>query len=305
MTQLILNFPFNVLESIPAFSCVAADSAIIDGLCLASSTDTKKIAFGIVDSKYTTGINPIKIIYDGEVTNPGWNWDIKLGRTLYCGPNGELTQRFSGTNLVQTVAIILSYDTILVNFNSAIKSQGPQGPQGGQGPQGFPGPRGMPGGPTGPTGETGSIGIGLIGPMGDVGPTGPIGIGVKGPTGPIGPMGNRSYKENWYDTSVDTSSLTMIVYPKMDGAGIILNGPASDLSFQLNVDDANYGTIRDFLIRIHGNGIDDWSSKKLVLNNARVANGISLNLPNITQTLLCSGYVIFDAVYITQVSIFD
>ena len=308
MTQLTLVSPFNILESIPAFSCIAMDSATIDGLCLASSTDAKKISIGLVDNKYTTGVQTVTIIYDGEISSPSWNWNIALGRNLYCGPRGELIQSPLGSNVNQNVAVIISSNTILVNLNSVIKTKGPQGQPGGQGPQGFPGPRGMPGGPTGPTGSVGPIGLSIPGPQGSVGPTGPIGTGVKGsagPTGPVGPMGNRSYNENWYDTRSGTTDIKLVIYPQIDAVGVLLNGTPNDLSIKLDVDDANYGKIRDFLIRIHGNGVDDWSAGQLTLVNTRLSSEVSLKLPSKSQVLLCNGYVIFDTVYITQASLFD
>ena len=305
MTQLNLSRSFTILESIPAYSCVALDHTITDGLRLASSTDSQKPCFGIVNQSYTPGLHTTFVIFDGEVTNINWNWDISHGRELYCGPNGELTQSPLSNNTVQYVALIISPTTILMNLNSIVKSRGPTGPQGGQGPQGFPGSRGLPGGPTGPTGQTGPTGAALTGPTGSVGPTGPIGVGSRGPTGPVGPVGTRAYNENWYDTSVDTSSLQLIVYPDLDSVGVVLNGAPANLSIQLDVDEANYGRVRDFIIRLHGNGTDNWSSHSLSLVHVRLANGVSLSLPNSTQVVICTGYVIFDTVYITKISIFN
>jgi hypothetical protein len=306
MAQHVLVRKFNVLESIPAFSCVSVDSSSIDGLTLASSTDSKKMSFGVVDRSYVAGLRDVRVIYDGEITNPEWSWDITKGRELYCGPSGELTQSSIDNNVLQNVATIISSDTILVNVNAIIKARGPAGPAGKQGPQGFPGPRGLPGGPTGPAGEAGPTGPAVTGPAGPTGPVGSSVTGPAGPTGPVGPMGNRSYNENWYDTASDTAHLVVEIYPNIDGVGVLLNGEVpSDVTVDLNVDGGNYGKIRDFLLRIVGDGKTDWSQHQLLLPGTRVSTDVELKLPTQNQILLCDGYMVFDTIYITKASLFN
>lgn len=298
MTQLTLSQSFDVLESIPAFSCVTIDRSSMNGLCLASSTDIRKVSFGLVDRSYARGNQSVKIIYDGEITNPEWNWNINLGRELYCGPSGELIQSSSENNIVQYVGLIISASTVLVKLSAVIKLRGPIGQTGTQGPQGIQGPPGSSNG--------------VPGPIGDPGPTGPIGPqGIQGEPGIQGPPGSSvvqaaqsHYNENWYDTR-DEIADPIVIYSNVDAVGIILNGPPKTLSLKFDVNDGNYGKVRDFMIRIHGNGVDNWSTNQLSLVNTRVANREFLVLPNPGQVLICSGYVIFDTVYITKASLFD
>jgi len=306
MTQLSLVKPFTVLEPLPKFSCVAADSAVLDGLRLASSTDIQKIGFGIVDQDCSIGYATVKVLTYGEVENIGWNWDISQGRELYCGPSGELMQGAVVDNsLVQKVGVVLSETTILLDLDFIVKSRGPTGPAGARGSQGYPGPGGAYGGPTGPAGAAGATGAGLPGPTGPAGSAGSIGsTGLNGPTGPAGPVGNRAYSENWYDAEADGIPSSVTIYPSADAVGVFLNATPVNVEVTLVVDGANYGTIRDFIIRFVSDGVNDWSGSTISLPGVKLANGIVLVLPTMTQTVIYAGYLIFDAIYITNVSTF-
>ena len=305
MTQLSIVRQFTVLEPIPAFSCVTVDPATIDGLRLASSGDRRKIVIGVTDQSYSVGVTQVKLISYGEVTNPAWNWKVGLGRELYCGATGEIIQATVTNNVTQHLGFILDAKTALIDLSSIIKAQGPAGPQGERGNQGFPGPRGAPGGPTGPTGEAGPVGVGVTGPTGWTGPTGP---GVTGPTGvpgPVGASGSRSYNENWYDTRSNGAVINLKVYPTVDGVGVLLNSDPSPVTILMEVDLANYGIVRDFMIRFIGDDVNDWSSQPVTLPNVRIAQGATLTLPGKSQVAVYSGFLIFDTVYLTQASLFD
>jgi len=79
----------------------------------------------------------------------------------------------------QTLDIVVTQGSAIVNIELDTIPTGPTGPTG---PQGEPGPTG----PTGPQGEPGPTGP--TGPQGEPGPTGPTGPqGEPGPTGPTGP----------------------------------------------------------------------------------------------------------------------
>lgn len=310
MTQLSIVKPFTVLEPLPKFTCVAADSAVVDGLRLASSTDVSKIAFGLVVQDWPAGAATVTVLTYGPVENSEWSWDISLGRELYCGPNGELVQgEVVSDNVMQKVGTILSATEILLDLDFIVKSRGPTGPSGPRGAQGYPGPGGVngtPGGPTGPTGDAGPQGDSVTGPTGSQGDAGPQGgEGPAGPTGPTGPVGTREYIENWYTVDEDTPTLAVTVYPGVDAIGVLLNTPVQDLSLTLTVDGANYGHIRDFMIRLVGDGVNDWSTSTFTLLGARIADGLTLTAPSTsTGVVVYTGYVIFDAVYITSVSTF-
>jgi len=306
MSQFTIIKPFKVLEPIPRFSCVAVDVAEVDGLRLASSTDVQKIAFGLVTQDVALGRVIVTVITYGQVDNPAWSWNVANGRELYCGANGELVQDVViSNNVMQKVGTILTPSSILVDIDFIVKAKGPTGPSGPRGSQGFPGPRGSPGGPTGPAGLNGPTGPSLTGPKGPTGPTGNLGpTGPRGATGSMGPVGNRSYTENWYDAANDGAEQDITVYPTVDAVGMLLNAPATDVVLTLTVDGANYGTIRDFIIRLVSDGINDWSGSTLSLPGARIADGVELKLPKEYETVLCTGYLIFDAIYINNVSTF-
>lgn len=114
MTLTLLR-QFNVLESLPAYSCVAVSTTTPDGLLKASSTDVEKIAFGVVTEEQTSGVKNVTIVTYG-FENPAWSWDISLGRELYCGPSGELVQGGVITNnVVQKVGMVLVSDNLYLN----------------------------------------------------------------------------------------------------------------------------------------------------------------------------------------------
>lgn len=303
MNYFNLTRQFTVTESIPAFTCVALDPLVAEGICISSNSDITKPTIGIVDTAYGVGQTFVKVVTYGELLNRAWKWNLSKGRNLYCGLHGELTQDPPEQNLVRHLGFVINENTIFVDLNSIVKTRGPTGPMGNQGPQGYQGLRGNPGGPTGPAGPEGPQGpIGLSVP----GPTGPMGErGIPGPQGPRGPAGVRSYNENWYDTSVDSPNIDLSINPGIDCIGIMLNGPSTDVSIKLKVDDANYGLVRDFVIRLMSNGVDDWSGNSCTLQYARLAQNVSTILPNSKQIVVYKGFVIFDTVYITHVSIFD
>lgn len=302
MNQLKFSQTFNVLESIPALSCVALDASMFQGLRLASSADVNRQPVGLIQKSYAPGLNVIEIITYGTIQNDSWSWNLENGRDVYCGASGELTQERTSV----FVGKILTPSSIFLDLSYIGTVKGPTGPKGAPGPQGFPGPRGMPGGPTGPQGVQGPVGAN--GPAGPTGPTGPTGFGVPGapgPTGPQGPVGSSLYREQWLDSAMIGVRLNVDIFPDNDGFGMVLNGEPRDVEFILNVDSANYGTVRDYLIRFHGNGVDDWSQQKLVILGARVGQGQTLRFPNQNQVAILRGTLIFDTVYITEVSILD
>jgi hypothetical protein len=307
MTQLTIVKPFTVLESLPKFSLVAADTTVVDGLRLASSTDVNKIAIGLVDQDWSAGAATVTVLTYGQVQNPDWSWDISLGRELYCGPTGGLVQGFSvSDNVAQKIGTVLSATTILLDLDLIVLAKGPIGPTGPRGAQGYPGARGLPGGPTGPTGVHGPTGPSVTGPAGSTGSIGSTGpTGTAGPTGPQGSTGSRAYNESWYDALADGVPTEVVIDNTMDAVGVLLNNAlTTDIGLTLTVDGSNYGLIRDFVLRFVGDGVNNWSARALTLPGTKLAAGVSLSLPNSTQTYIYTGYVIFDAVYITSVSHF-
>ena len=136
-------------EPIGAYSCVTITS--LDQIGLALGGDSGKLAIGIVDTDIPLG-GVGKFIYSGMVYNQNWTWDIALGKTLYVGNSGEITQTVppTGSQLQQIGTVISSTSIFLMPGVSGIV--GPIGPQGNTGPIGLTGPQGIQGivGPTGP-----------------------------------------------------------------------------------------------------------------------------------------------------------
>ena len=176
----LLNSQAVAGEPIPAFYAV---TNVGNGqIMLASNSDINKAPIGIVDLDLTPG-ESAEIIAYGMVYNDQWNWDVSLGKDLFCGPTGQLVQGFPAdepTNI--KIGSIIDFRNILVDLGNF--RGGPTGPAGG--PQGPQGPAGVTG-PTGAAGTAGSEGpTGPTGPGGAHGVTGPTGFGVTGPTGTAG-----------------------------------------------------------------------------------------------------------------------
>ena len=251
-----LNVQSIASEPIPAFSCVTVISPGKIGI--ADGTNNTKRALGIIDVDLSTGATA-QIISSNAVYNPQWSWDLALGKDLYVGASGELTQTNPATiGLAQQIATILDSHTILMGLNLYTLLGGPTGPGGATGPTGpsitgptgpsvtgptgttgstgpsFTGPTGPSGlngidGPTGPAGATGPSVTGPTGTTGSTGlngPTGPSGLnGIDGPTGPTGPGGSLSGSLFENDT-VLTENYTLGGTSYLSGMLITIASPA-------------------------------------------------------------------------------
>jgi len=95
-------------EPIPAFYCV---TNIGDGtIQLASGQNIDKRPIGIVLTDANPG-DAVDVITKGFVWNDQWNWSAALlGKDLYSGPTGELTQTESGAR----IGTIISPQSIIV-----------------------------------------------------------------------------------------------------------------------------------------------------------------------------------------------
>ena len=109
---------FNVLEPIPKFFLVTGDPHSQESLRLASSTDVNRLAFGIVVADYPIANTvDVLIITYGVIEYHGWDWDVNLGKELYCGPTGEFVQAIiPSDNAIQKVGTVLGPTTILLDI---------------------------------------------------------------------------------------------------------------------------------------------------------------------------------------------
>jgi hypothetical protein len=108
-----LNTNVLALEPIPAFHCVTID--INTGLVkLASSDDINKRPVAIVDIDVEQGA-VARLITADVVFNEQWNWDLHLGKDLFCGPTGQLEQHTSDYEGYR-VATILTAQSIVMDF---------------------------------------------------------------------------------------------------------------------------------------------------------------------------------------------
>ena len=219
-------------EIIPALSCVANvgdDTAI-----LASDTDVDKRPIGLTTVDALIG-EAVDVVTNGIVYSDQWDWNIALGKDVYCGPTGELVQGPSADVLGAKIRVgtILSPTSILVDVDLygtiASGPTGLSGYSGTNGASGYSGTNGASGysgvstsgysgfsgaiGSTGSSGYSGVNGVGASGYSGvdAVGTSGYSGVGTSGYSGVDGAVGTSGY------SGVGTTGASG--YSGVDGAG--------------------------------------------------------------------------------------
>ncbi len=104
-------------ENIPAWSLVCYKGS--DKIGLASYTDQIRPAAGLTyEDLYVTEIGTFYT--SGYITNNNWNWTNAPSTPLFCGVSGQLTTTVPQVGSIQRVGMIVSNDTIYLDFGPHI-----------------------------------------------------------------------------------------------------------------------------------------------------------------------------------------
>lgn len=169
------------------------------GRCVLASNGDEAYAAGFTLEAIPEGESG-RIHYSGFITSDALEFDsADIGKILWLTGSGQMSVTRPGTTVAQSVGVIISPTSFLLNMSLDTPITGPTGavgPTGVAGPTGpsVTGPTGAVGvtGPTGAIGATGAAVTGPTGPgVGATGPTGATGSSLTGPTGPsvTGPTG--------------------------------------------------------------------------------------------------------------------
>ena len=135
----LANSQATASEPVPQFYCVT--NLGNDTIGLADGAMASKRAIGVADIPAAVG-QAVTYVADGLLYSDSWNWNVALGKDLFCGRTGELIQGEpvgSGT-LSQKIGTIIGPKTILIQIDlfgaggqGGIGDTGPRGPTGANG----------------------------------------------------------------------------------------------------------------------------------------------------------------------------
>lgn len=84
-----------------------------------STSATRDTIVGMTTAAVTIG-NDATIRSSGQITNSGWNWNPALGKVLYLGAGGVLTQTAPTSGFVLKVGFVMAPTVAFLQFGETI-----------------------------------------------------------------------------------------------------------------------------------------------------------------------------------------
>ena len=99
-------------QAVSARRAIKATGAALADYCSCTTPGDAYVLAGVSDTQAPSG-GPISVQLVGEMHDPSWSWTV--GRPIYCGVAGALTQTEPATGFVRQIAVAVAADRILIH----------------------------------------------------------------------------------------------------------------------------------------------------------------------------------------------